>query len=483
MKLRGWPRTIRFQLLVGLVLLEAFSMLLFGILLIRQQSRDTYSRAQQRLEHQAASVAAQAVEALKNGRPEMIRIVVRMMGEAPSVETAMVTDAQGKVLFASNDFALNHPLQFGELAQIGKIPTNKPYFFTLSSEDWNGVKAIYFQDKLYGYAWVKTEKSWDRDQRSAMVRPTAIFGVIWITASALLSWGLARSITRPLAVLQRGTKSLMQSPDGETQFPLPVTAQNEIGDLIEAFNRMVASIEEQRSGLSDTLSLLDSMLANAPIGLAFFDRRCRFVRVNRIFADITGIPLSRHLGRTLPEVLPEPVAHQLENTIEGVFEQDKPVRDLEVTGAGEFPDASADLDHKRISNSHHDEPGSLGGPDRYGRKRPQAQRRGSAQDGKACCKPAALQLLSRTRSTIHWKRSRIFSTCSAIMQNCRSRRVVMSRWRSMRSAASLRLRSRHCASTGSRRCQPELTSQSCLIPCLACTRAVEEPWHPGGKEI
>ena len=45
------------------------------------------------------------------------------------------------------------------------------------------------------------------------------------------------------------------------------------GDLIEAFNRMVASIEEQRSGLNDTLSLLDSMLANAPIGLAFFDRR------------------------------------------------------------------------------------------------------------------------------------------------------------------------------------------------------------------
>jgi PAS domain S-box-containing protein len=337
MKLRGWPRTIRFQLLVGLVLLEAFSMLLFAILLIRQQSRDTFNRAQQRLEHQATSIAVQSVEALKNGRPEMIQMAVRMMGDAPSVDTAKVTDTQGKVLFANNDPALNHPLQSGELTHIRNIPADKPYFFSLGSGDWNGVKAIYFQGKLYGYAWVKTQKSWDRDQRSVMLRPTAIFGIIWITASALLAWGLARSITRPLAVLQRGTKALMQSPDGEAQFPLPVTAQNEIGDLIEAFNRMVASIEEQRSGLSDTLSLLDSMLANAPIGLAFFDRRCRFVRVNRIFADITGIPLSRHLGRTLPEVLPAPVAHQLESTIEGVFEQDKPVRDLEVTGPGESP--------------------------------------------------------------------------------------------------------------------------------------------------
>jgi PAS domain-containing protein len=64
----------------------------------------------------------------------------------------------------------------------------------------------------------------------------------------------------------------------------------------------------------------------------FFDRRCRFVRVNRIFAETTGIPLSRHLGRTLPEVLATPVARQLEKIIQGVFDQDRPIRDLEVSG-------------------------------------------------------------------------------------------------------------------------------------------------------
>ena len=62
---------------------------------------------------------------------------------------------------------------------------------------------------------------------------------------------------------------------------------------------MVASLAEQRAGLNDTLSLLDSMLANAPIGLAFVDRECSFVRVNQIFADLTGVTVSRHLGRTL----------------------------------------------------------------------------------------------------------------------------------------------------------------------------------------
>ncbi len=316
------------------MLLEALSLILFSVVLLRQQSRDIFERAQLRLEHQATSLAVQAKEALQGGRPEVIGISAHMMAEAPSVETAKVTDPHGKVLYVGAGSAADQPLTPLELAQIPHLTQDKAYFFNLS-RDWEGVRAIWSQGKLYGFAWIKTDKDWDREQLQATLTYAAIFGGIWIVASVLLVWGLARSITSPLAVLHRGTRLLMNTPDGESHFPLPVTVHNEIGELIEAFNRMVASIEEQRAGLSDTLSLLDSMLANAPIGLAFFDRRCRFVRVNRIFADITGIPLSRHLGRTLPEVLPSPVSRQLEETIQDVFERDRPERDLEFSGASE----------------------------------------------------------------------------------------------------------------------------------------------------
>jgi len=327
-----WPRTLRFQLLSGLVLLEALSLVLFGAILIRQQTRETYERAQQRLAHQATSVVLQSREALLGGRPEIIGMSVRMMGQAPSVALAKVTDPQGRLLFSSDGSAPGKPAQPNELAQIAMTHGEAPRVFSLGSDDWESIKPIYIQGQLYGYAWVETDKRWDHEQLTSMLRSTAIFGVIWIGASILLAFGLAYSITSPLAVLHRGTRALMQSPEGHGNFPLPVMVHNEIGDLIEAFNRMVASIEEQRAGLSDTLSLLDSMLANAPIGLAFFDRRCRFVRVNRIFAEMTSTPLSRHLGRTPSEVLPEGVAAQMESTILGVFNDDEPVRDLELTG-------------------------------------------------------------------------------------------------------------------------------------------------------
>jgi PAS domain S-box-containing protein len=176
-----------------------------------------------------------------------------------------------------------------------------------------------------------------RQQLGSLLDDTAIFGAIWIVASALLVLLMGRAITQPLALLHGGATALMTSPEDSSRFPLPVPVRNEIGDLIENFNRMVASLAEQRAGLNDTLSLLDSMLANAPIGLAFVDHNGRVVRVNQIFADLTGVSVSRHLGRTLTDLLPEAVAKEIEGAVQRVFSSEEPVRDLELSGEGGKP--------------------------------------------------------------------------------------------------------------------------------------------------
>ncbi len=329
--MRWWPRSIRWQMLAGLVLLEALSLVLFAALLIRQQTRQVSVHARHRLAYQAASLAQQAREALLRRQPGWMGQSVKMMGNAPDVAIAKVTDPAGNVLFVSEGEPEQTTLDLGERAQIPLVRHEEPRVFTLKGDRWEGVRAIYVDGRLRGFAWVEADRTWDHEQLNAILRGTVIFGVIWIVGSALLVLVMARSISLPLATLHRGTRALMSSPEDSGNFPLPVAVHNEIGDLIEAFNRMVASIAEQRSGLNDTLSLLDSMLANAPIGLAFFDRHCRIVRVNQVFADMTGVPLSRHLGRTLPELLPQPVAQELENTVLRVFAEEEPVRNLELT--------------------------------------------------------------------------------------------------------------------------------------------------------
>lgn len=332
--MRWWPRTIRWQMLLGLVLLELLSIALFALILIRLQKQDAYERAAHRLSHQAASIALQATEAFEHQRPEWLGLSVKMMGESPSVVSAKVTDPAGKILAASTDVANDAALEQAERDQIAQIHDQEPHVFSFGADRLEGIKPIYAGGVLRGFGLVESDRGWDNEQLDTSLRATVIFGIIWVFASILLAYSVSSSISRPLAILHNGTRALMNSPDGSGNFPLPVVAGNEFGELIVAFNRMVASIEEQRLGLNDTLSLLDSMLANAPVGLAFFDRRCRIVRVNRVFADLTGIPLSRHLGRTLPELLPEEIAEGMEQALSTVFTAEVPVHDLEIHGVG-----------------------------------------------------------------------------------------------------------------------------------------------------
>jgi len=332
--MRFWPRSIRWQMLAGLVLLELLSIVLFGVLLVNKQGSEIRQRTRQRLANQAMSLALQAKEALEQDKPGWVGTSVRTMGDSPNVRFAKVTDPSGNMLFVSKGEAEDFKLEPDEIAQISKLKKDQLAVFTPGRGRMEGASPVYTGSNLRGFVWVENNPAGADEIREIIVRSTILFAVIWIAASTLLVLLASEAITGPLAILHRGTRALVGSTGDGSSFPLPVTVQNEFGDLIEAFNSMVASIEEQRSGLNDTLSLLDSMLANAPIGLAFFDRHARFVRVNAAFAEMTGVSLSRHLGRTLPELLSQPVAKQLEDAVLRVFATEELVHALELSGPG-----------------------------------------------------------------------------------------------------------------------------------------------------
>jgi PAS domain S-box-containing protein len=334
---RWWPRSIRWQMLAGLLLLETLSIGLFALLVARQRGKETADRARARLSYEAGSLAVQSAEGLVEDRPGWVALSVKMMGNSPTVAQAKITDPAGKVLFLSKGPDTLSP---AELALIPMMTRDQSRCLLAGDKQWECARPIYTGNQLRGIAWVRYDNVWAHEVLMSLLRDMAIFGVIWILASAVLVLLMDRSIGRPLAALHQGAGELTASLENSGSFPLPVTVHNEIGDLIETFNSMVASLEEQRSGLSDTLSLLDSMLANAPIGLAFLDRGSRVVRVNQIFADLTGVPLSRHLGRTLPELLRQPVAGEIENAVRRVFSTEEPVRNLELSGKSPISAAS-----------------------------------------------------------------------------------------------------------------------------------------------
>src|ERR1700676_1195555 len=97
--MRWWPRSIRWQMMLGLVLLEFLSIALFAVLLLRLQEFDIQKRVYDRIAHQSTSLALQAQEALGQDRFDWVGLSVRIMGEAPSVFRTRITDLAGKTLY------------------------------------------------------------------------------------------------------------------------------------------------------------------------------------------------------------------------------------------------------------------------------------------------------------------------------------------------------------------------------------------------
>ncbi|HTL38893.1 MAG TPA: PAS domain-containing sensor histidine kinase [Kofleriaceae bacterium] len=83
-------------------------------------------------------------------------------------------------------------------------------------------------------------------------------------------------------------------------------------------------------GLRRALAKLEALLAASPVGIAFFDREFRYLRINQALATINGRSIEEHIGRTIHEVIPE-VAPQLETLLRGVLETGQPVLNLQVT--------------------------------------------------------------------------------------------------------------------------------------------------------
>src|SRR5207244_4325824 len=53
----------------------------------------------------------------------------------------------------------------------------------------------------------------------------------------------------------------------------------------------------------ESLAVLDSVFAAAPVGMALMDTAFRYVRVNEALARMNGLPADEHFGRTLRDVL------------------------------------------------------------------------------------------------------------------------------------------------------------------------------------
>ena len=322
------PGSLRRQLVIATVSVQC--VLVFGYLglSVWQDTRGMKERLESRLRYQADFLAASAEVPLARGDMGTLQHLLEVQRRATNIRDAQITDLQGRAIANTNGALTGRStLTEDEVEATTDLTSTR---VVKSPDGLEGVAPITVDGKTVGLAWIYPDNSRERVQLTTIKRTGAWYALLALLANALISLVLAGSVLRSVNTLVGGTRRVADGAEPADVFPLHVRTNNEIGELTDAFNEMVESLEKQRSGLNDTLALLDSMLANAPVGFAFLDRKCRFVRVNQYLADMNHQPISRHLGHPVGELLPGDVAATVDRLTTRVFETGESLREYEL---------------------------------------------------------------------------------------------------------------------------------------------------------
>jgi PAS domain S-box-containing protein len=326
-------------LITGLLVFEVLLVAVFAFFVMREHSSELRTRDLRRLEYQSTTFAQLTQDAVLANRPDGLQKSIAVIARAISIRALQITDLQGRTL-ASSDPSLVGKINLTPIERAALGTQTNSLVIDLPGGKLEAVAPVRIDGKPWALCWVYPSYATQRLELDRQIRLTLAFAIVGAVCCVLLAEYLARSITRPLSQLLQATRRLIRDPEDTSLVPSDDAASSEIADLTRAFNLMVASIEQQRSGLSDTLALLDSMLAHAPIGMAFFDSHARFIRMNQFLADMNGLAVGKHIGRGVTEIFPGETGALIEGRILGVFETSQPARDLEVTAGPPQEDGS-----------------------------------------------------------------------------------------------------------------------------------------------
>jgi diguanylate cyclase (GGDEF)-like protein/PAS domain S-box-containing protein len=103
-----------------------------------------------------------------------------------------------------------------------------------------------------------------------------------------------------------------------------------------------AANRELRTAVAESKAVLneiEQIYRYSPVGLCFMDSDHRFVRINEHMAEINGLPVSAHIGRTMREIIPG-LADEVLELHRPVYERGEPVLNAEIQGVtAAAPDA------------------------------------------------------------------------------------------------------------------------------------------------
>ncbi len=122
-----------------------------------------------------------------------------------------------------------------------------------------------------------------------------------------------------------GVSALREGAHGLCLMVTDLTEQRHYQELQTTQTALQQALIERE----ETAALLGTLLEAAPVGFAYVDRDCRWLRVNEAAAAMNGVPRELHLGRRVSELLPD-IGAKVESQLQQVLTTGEPVTNIEL---------------------------------------------------------------------------------------------------------------------------------------------------------
>ncbi len=146
------------------------------------------------------------------------------------------------------------------------------------------------------------EVDFDGPLKEMRVRYRQLFGitaVVLLLSIAVIWLVIERLVSRPITDLAQASRLLAE---GDFAAPLPQVQRNEVGELVQSFGEMRASLRSYQAELvsqNESLVKLSHAVEQSPVSIVIADRAGRIEFVNPRFEEVMGCGPDEMLGQNL----------------------------------------------------------------------------------------------------------------------------------------------------------------------------------------
>ncbi len=105
----------------------------------------------------------------------------------------------------------------------------------------------------------------------------------------------------------------------------------------------VTDLKHIQIELEETNAILETLYSTSPVGFSLHDEHLRFLKVNKVLAEINNQPVENHAGKTVLDIIPSEVGRQAMNVQQQVLNSGNPLLDIEFSG--ELPTKPGEYRH------------------------------------------------------------------------------------------------------------------------------------------